>query len=72
MRRAHWRLTPNATEEAFVREAARREGRELSQMLHRLLGEAIVARQIAATEVNNLSRLAQVIRGEPVEPAPQH
>ena len=64
MRKSHWRLNPTPIEEAFVREAARREGRELSQMVHRLLGEAILARQVAASQVEQVSRLTQMIRGE--------
>jgi hypothetical protein len=62
-----WRLTPTPAEEHYIRNAAQKEGRKLSDMTHKLLSEAILARQLAATEVQKLSRLAKVIRGEPVE-----
>ena len=43
-----WRLTPTKIEEAFIREQAAKEGRKLSDMTHKLLSEAILARQAAA------------------------
>jgi hypothetical protein len=56
-----WRLTPTPSEEVFIREQAKKECHKLSDMTHKLLSEAIIARQVAATELN---RLAQAIRGE--------
>ena len=59
-----WRLTPTKIEEAFIREQAAREGRKLSDMTHKLLSEAILARQAAAHQVDQVARLTAVLRGE--------
>jgi hypothetical protein len=57
-----WRLTPTAAEEHFIRNAAAREGRKLSDMTHRLLSEAIMARQAAQHQVGEVARLATLLR----------
>jgi hypothetical protein len=64
-KRTVWRLSPSEAEEHYCRAQAKREGRELSQMLHVLLKEAIVARQIAESQTNAMVRL---LRGD-AEPA---
>jgi hypothetical protein len=56
-----WRLTPTSVEESFIREQAAKEGRRLSDMTHKLLSEAILARQTTQTQTR---RLVAAIRGE--------
>jgi hypothetical protein len=57
-----WRLTPTPAEEHFIRNQAAKEGRKLSDMTHKLLSEAIVARQIQESQAGSLLR---VLRGQP-------
>ena len=51
-----WRLTPSPSEEIYIRDAAKREGRPLAGMIHKLISEAILARQMAASQVSEVSR----------------
>jgi hypothetical protein len=60
-KRTLWRLSPTEAEEYFVRSQAKKEGRELSKMIHVLLGEAISARQAAQRQT---SKLVSLLRGE--------
>jgi hypothetical protein len=60
-KRTVWRLSPSEAEEHYVRSQARKEGREFSKMLHVLLGEAILQRQIAESQTNEIVR---ALRGE--------
>jgi len=60
--RTLWRLSPSAAEEHFIRNAAQREGRPLAGMLHKLISEAISARQAAAHQVQEVARLATLLR----------
>jgi hypothetical protein len=62
--RVLWRLTPTVAQEAFIREQAAKEGRKLADMISKLLSEAILQRQMAASQVSEVSRLVSVIRGE--------
>jgi len=45
----------------FIREAARKEGRPLAGMIHKLISEAILARQAAQHQTQ---KLVSLIRGE--------
>jgi hypothetical protein len=49
-----WRLTPTKAEEHFIRNQAMKEGRKLSDMTHKLLSEAILARQAAQHQTKRL------------------
>jgi hypothetical protein len=55
--RTLWRLVPTPAEEHFIRNAAQKEGRSLAQMTHKLLSEAILARQAAAHQTQKLVAL---------------
>lgn len=57
-----WRLTPTLAEEVYIREQARREGRPLAGMLHKLLGEAIFARQQAEHQVETVRQLVSAMK----------
>jgi hypothetical protein len=63
-----WRLTPTAAEEHFIRNAALKEGRKLSDMTHKLLSEAIQARQAAQHQTAEVQRLASLLREPTAEP----
>ena len=59
-----WRLTPSPSEELYIRDAAKREGRPLAGIIHKLISEAILARQMAASQVSEVSQLVATIRGK--------
>jgi hypothetical protein len=59
-----WRLTPTAAEEHFIRAAAQKEGRKLLDMTHKLLSKAILARQAAQDQVEQVAKLTNILRGE--------
>ena len=59
---AHWRLHPSPFEEQFIRTAAAQEGRSLSQMLHRLVYEAIMQRHSAEQQTKKVGELARLLK----------
>jgi hypothetical protein len=62
-------LAIHADREHYIRGVALKEGRPLAGMLHKLISEAISARQAAAHQVAEVSRLTAVLRGETAESA---
>jgi hypothetical protein len=66
MRKSHWRLNPTPFEEQYIRQASLREGRTLSQMVHRLVFEAIMQRHSAERQT---TEILEVLRGANVESA---
>jgi hypothetical protein len=66
-KRTVWRLSPNEAEENYCRAQAKKEGRELSQMLHVLLSEAILARQASEHQARKVCELTALLRGEHAE-----
>jgi hypothetical protein len=64
-----WRLTPTVGEEHFIRNAALKEGRPLAGMLHKLISEAIQARQAAQHQTAEVQRLATLLRTPTAESA---
>ena len=65
-KRTLWRISPSEFEESYIRAAAKREGRELAGMLHRLVFEAITAREAANKQT---SKLVSILRGDATESA---
>ena len=62
-----WRLTPTVAEEHYIRNQALKEGRTLAAMIHRLISESIAARQAAAHQVEQVAKLASLLKGETVD-----
>jgi hypothetical protein len=60
--RRSWRIVPSSYLESQIETLARRENRSLSNMLARLLSEALEHRRAASNEI---STLVQMIRGAP-------
>jgi hypothetical protein len=56
-----WRYTPSVQQEEYIRQQAKAEGRELSGMIHKLVDEAILQRQVSASRTN---RLIGILRGD--------
>jgi hypothetical protein len=59
-----WRYTPSPSQEIYIRTQAAKEARELSGMIHKLVDEAILARQASEHQT---SRLVALLRGETAE-----
>jgi hypothetical protein len=57
-----WRPTPTVAEEHYIREQAMKEGRKLADMIHKLISEAILARQVAMSQVSEVQRLVAVLK----------
>jgi hypothetical protein len=70
-KRVLWRYTPSPSQEIFIRQQAKVEGRELSRMIHKLVDEAILARQVAAAQAEKVTALTALLRGETTAPAGQ-
>jgi hypothetical protein len=63
-KRVLWRYTPTLSQEIYIREQAKLEGRELSGMLSKLISEAILQRQSARHQT---ARLVSLLKGEAPE-----
>ena len=59
----NWRIRPTPAIEHAVESIARREGRSLSNTLHKLLSEAVAARRAIAERAPEVVRLAEIIAG---------
>jgi hypothetical protein len=55
---SYWRLKPNAFVDQGVRAIATREGRTLSNTMHKLLTEALMAREKRKLELERIKGLA--------------
>jgi predicted secreted protein len=55
---SYWRLKPNHFVDAGVRAIATREGRSLSNAMHKLLTEALMAREKRKLELERIKALA--------------
>jgi hypothetical protein len=55
---SYWRLKPNRFVDEGVRAIAAREGRTLSNTMHRLLSEALMAREKRKRELERIKQLA--------------
>lgn len=55
---SYWRLKPNPFVEEGVRKTAVREGRSLSNTLHKLLSEALVGRERQHRKLEEMKKLA--------------
>jgi hypothetical protein len=60
-KRVLWRYTPTPSQEIYIREQAKIEGRELSGMLSKLISESILQRQAAQHQTK---RLVEILRGD--------
>lgn len=58
-----WRINPSPWLDAQVEQLARREGRSTSNMLTKLVSEAINARQAIERRAPEVARLASIITG---------
>ncbi len=59
----NWRIRPTPAVEYAVEQIARREGRTLSNTLHKLLSEAISARRAIEERMPEVAKLAAIISG---------
>lgn len=59
----NWRIRPAPAVEYAVEQIARREGRTLSNTLHKLLSEAIAVRRRIEAQQPEVARLAAIITG---------
>jgi hypothetical protein len=63
-----WRLTPTVAEEHYIRDQAMKEGRSIAQMTHRLLSEAILARQATQHQSAKVQELITAMLTPTAEP----
>lgn len=61
---AYWRVRPTPFIEQAVRKIATKEGRQISNTLHKLLSEAIFARERRRAEFEKIKELAAKAGGD--------
>jgi hypothetical protein len=64
-----WRITPTAFVESQVEALAKREGRSLSNMMLKLLGEALEARRLASANQSGEVRKLVALLTAPAAPS---